>query len=592
MRLLAPILLLLALMLGALWMDRAAPRADIVIANSAETFTLDPQRLSYQHDVRTSRALFEGLTAVDGTTGQVIPAAATKWSVSDDGCTWTFDLRSDLRWSDGVPLTSHDFVYAWRRALLPDLAADYAGFFLNIRGAREFFAWRSKALGEFPKTGGQNLATALWNETEQKFASTVGLSAPNDHTLVVVLARPVAYWLDLCAFPAMFPVPQHLVEQFTSISAQTGMVQQNSGWTKAGVLVGNGPYTLAAWRPKRLMRFERNTLYRDAEHIAANAIETLPIEDPNTAVLAFESGAVDWLTDTLVEYRGDMFEQTKHGQRSNLHVLDAFGTDFFSLNCRPTLADGRTNPFAHAGVRRAFAMAVDKQTMIDRITRLGESVATTLIPPGSIAGYHGPNGLPFDPTRAKQELEQAGWHLVNGVVQNEQGEAFPTVEVLYAANSPRYRDMSSAMADMWQRTLGVQCTTRSRDPSGYKDSLKRGDFMIARGGWYGDYGDPTTWLDLARSDDGNNDRKYANPKYDALLDQAAAELDPTKRFAMLAEAERMLMDQDIPVIPICHYVTVYMYEPDRLTGISRHPRLEQYLGRLGIVNAASAPSVR
>ena len=128
MRLLTPILLLVALMLGALWWDHAPPRGDVVFANSAETFTLDPQRLSYQHDVRTARALFEGLTQIDGVTGEVVPAAAESWERSEDGRTWTFHLRPDLRWSDGSPLTSKDFVFAWQRALLPDLAADYAGY--------------------------------------------------------------------------------------------------------------------------------------------------------------------------------------------------------------------------------------------------------------------------------------------------------------------------------------------------------------------------------------------------------------------------------------------------------------------------------
>jgi len=582
-RLLTPIVLLLALMLGALWLDHAPARADLVFANSAETFTLDPQRLSYQHDVRTARILFEGLTAIDGTTGEVVAAAAVHWSRSDDAKIWTFTLQPDLKWSDGSPLTSADFVYAWQRALLPDLAADYAGFFFHIRGAKDFFMWRANALAEFAKHGGGAIAAdALWKETQLRFTQIVGLRAPDTLTLMVELEHPVAYWLDLCAFPAMFPVPRALVERFTRISPTTGMVQQSPGWTKAGVLISNGPYRLTAWRPKRSMRFERNEYFHDAANVATATVESIPIEDPNTAVLAFENGAVDWVTDTLVEYRGDMLEQTKAGLRTNLHVLDAFGTDFFSLNCRPLLADGRVNPFANAGVRRAFALAIDKQVMIDRITRLGERVATTLVPPGAIPGYTSPTGLAFDVQRAKKEFTDAGWHLVDGELRNDRGEIFPTVEILYSANSPRYRDMTAAMADMWQQALGVQCSVRSRDPRGFKDALQQGDFMIARGGWYGDYGDPTTWLDLARSTDGNNDRKYSNPRYDELLDRAATEIDAAKRFALLRQAETILVEQDLPMIPICHYVTVYMYEPKSLTGISRHPRLEQYLGRLAV----------
>ena len=210
-------------------------------------------------------------------------------------------------------------------------------------------------------------------------------------------------------------------------------------------------------------------------------------------------------------------------------------------------------------------------------------MATTLIPPNSIPEYQTPLGLPFDPARALKELASAGWidRNADGLVENENGELFPTVEIMYSADSPRYRDMSTALGSMWRETLGVQSAPRSRDSRSFKDAVNQGDFMIARGGWYGDYGDPTTWLDLCKSSDGNNYRKYASADFDALLDKAALELDAAKRFQILQDAERIVMERDVPMIPICHYVTVYMYDPVRLTGLSRHPRLEQYVGRLG-----------
>jgi oligopeptide transport system substrate-binding protein len=352
------------------------------------------------------------------------------------------------------------------------------------------------------------------------------------------------------------------------------------------VLVSNGPYELVQWRPKRSMRFEKNPYYWDAANVSSKTVQSIPIEDPNTAVLAFENGDIDWLTDTIVEYRGDMFDEVKRGKRTNLHVLDAFGTDFFSFNCRPKLSDGRVNPFANPAVRRAFALSVDKSTIVNSITRLDEDVAKTFTPPNSIPGYQTPAGLPFDPARARAELASAGWkdRDNDGVVENENGEKFPTVEIMYSAGSPRYRDMAGALSAMWHETLGIQSAPRSRDPLGYKDALKQGDFMIARGGWYGDYGDPTTWLDLCRTGDGNNDRKYSCAEFDALLDNASNEIDPARRFQILQDAERIITERDLPMIPICHYVTVYMYEPVRLNGLSHHPRLEQYLGHMRMKN--------
>ena len=174
LKMIAPFLFLATLILVSVVLDKPLPRADIVYANTAENFTLDPQRLSYQHDVRTSRSLFEGLVNVESEHGGIEPAVATSWECSKDGRTWTFHLRPDARWTNGAPVTSANFIYAWRRAILPDLAANYTGFFLSIQGAKNFFDWRVKALANFSKgPGGADAAEALWKETETRFASTV-----------------------------------------------------------------------------------------------------------------------------------------------------------------------------------------------------------------------------------------------------------------------------------------------------------------------------------------------------------------------------------------------------------------------------------
>jgi oligopeptide transport system substrate-binding protein len=368
-----------------------------------------------------------------------------------------------------------------------------------------------------------------------------------------------------------------------------------------------------AWRYKRDMRLERNPYYWNPAGARAESIEIRVIEDANTALLAAEAGGIDWLAEVLVEYRADLLAQRKRyeerhrseldrllaegrtidealallppperGERRNVHGLKAFGTDFYSFNCRPTLADGRANPFADPRVRRAFALAVDKRLLVERVTRLNEPISNVLVPPDSIPGYDGPEGLPFDPERARRELADAGWidRDGDGRVEGPDGGRFPTVDLLYSTGNPRYRDLSLALRDMWQSRLGVEVVTRGKETKDFREDLKEGRFMIARGGWYGDYGDPTTWLDLSRSTDGNNDRKYDNPAYDAMLDAAADEPDPARRFAILAEAERFLMEEEIPILPICTFLTVYWYEPGRFTGLTHHPRLDQYLGRI------------
>ena len=222
-------------------------------------------------------------------------------------------------------------------------------------------------------------------------------------------------------------------------------------------------------------------------------------------------------------------------------------------------------------------MAIDKQQIVDLVLRTGEEVAESLIPPDSIVGYETPDGLRFDPEAARAELASAGWRDRDGdgYVENESGDRFPSIDLLYTLQMPRYRDMALTMRDMWGTHLGIESTLRAKDTKAYREDLSKGSFMVARGGWYGDYGDPMTFLELSESENGNNDRKFSDQTYDALLEEAARELSPTRRLALLHEAERILIQEAMPILPMYHYSTTYMYDPTRLRGISRHPRLEQ-----------------
>lgn len=625
MRILAPIAFLVVALLIALSADHPRPAADFVLVQRAEATTLDPQRMSWTQDFRTGRALFEGLVTLDATNARPQPGVAERWEVSADGKTYTFHLRRDARWSNGDPVTADDFVFAFRRGLLPETAADYSGFLFHIRGAEEFFLWRNERLADYvkrPETERTRAASELlWKETTRRFNETVGITTTDRHTLVLDLDHPVAYFLDLVAFPALSPVHQASVERDSTLEPLTGRLLQRQGWTKAGSLIGNGPYRLVEWRYKRGMYLERNEHYWNAKAVRSGTVEIRIIEDANTTVLAAEAGAADWVTDTMAEYRPEMLAERRRyearyakeiaaamakgkridaavamlpppeeGERRNIHGLRAFGTDFYSFNCRPSLSNGKPNPFADNRVRRAFALAVDRRTLVDRVTRLGEEPSNVLVPRDAIAGYSSPDGLPFDVARARRELADAGWTDRNGdgLIENASGELFPTVDLLYSLGSPRYRDLTFALREMWRGSLGVEVQARAKEVRDFREDLKNGNFMIARGGWYGDYGDPTTFLDLSRSNDGNNDRQYRSDRFDGLLADAAAELDPAKRLTILRDAERLLMEEDLPILPLCGFVTVYMYDPTSVTGLTHHPRLEQHLSRLARRSNAEA----
>jgi len=609
-RLLIPIVLLAALVVVALRADRPQPKADFTFANLSEVNTLDPQRMSWMHDLRVARILYEGLVRNDVLSADfaIQPATAESWSVSDDKLTYTFRIRDDAKWSNGSPVTAEDFRYSWRRAMLPDLVSDYAQMFMLIDGAQAFYDWRAEALDafsdrDFASTSEQSQAAeALWEETKSRFDEMVKMIALDDRTLVVKLERPVPYFLDLCAFAVFSPVYEPLVSQYERPDPVTGRLIRRPGWTKAGVLVSNGPYKLTVWRFKRDMRMEMNPYYWGKDSLSLRTISLPSISDPNAAVLAYETGALDWIADNTAAYRGDMVAdklafRREHADRvaelmaeghdqfsidrmlpddprAHTHAVSSFGTYFYNFNCKPRLPDGRPNPFSDARVRRAFAMCLDKRTIAEEIRRLGEPVAATLIPPNSIGGYRSPKGLKNIADATNEEERQAIIDEAKALlIEADYPQDFV---VTLSFNKDAGHDLiGQAIAKSWQKNLGVQTQLNQKELKIFREDLKNKQYVTARAGWYGDYGDPTTFLDINQSTDGNNDRGYNNPVYDDLLAQAARELDTTKRMAILGEAERILVEEDLPLIPIFHYATIYMFDAHKLTGLSSHPRTQQ-----------------
>jgi oligopeptide transport system substrate-binding protein len=398
------------------------------------------------------------------------------------------------------------------------------------------------------------------------------------------------------------------------------MIILESGWTKPGVLISNGPFELTLWRFKRDMRFEANPHFWDTESLAIRSIKIPSVEDPNTMVLAFESGAAQWVTDVTAPYRADILAQKhdfyrEHAEeyealkaqgydqfeidrrlpddpRKNVHAVPAFGTYWYNFNCLPTV-NGRDNPFADARVRRAFAMAIDKESIVNDVRRTGEPVARTIIPPGSIAGYESPRGLDcISDGKTPQEREaiaaRARALLADAGYPNP-SEDFPvTVELLF--NKAAGHDLiAQAIAKNWERYLGVQTMLKQREIKVFRDDLKNQRYMTGRAGWYGDYGDPTTFLDINRKDDGNNDRKYASDQYESLLERAKNERNPDQRLALLSEAERLIMEEDLPMVPLFHYVTMYLFDPDEITGLNPHPRTTQNVFLIDVLGDGKGP---
>ncbi|HEX2837276.1 MAG TPA: peptide ABC transporter substrate-binding protein [Phycisphaerales bacterium] len=610
LRLLVPILAVLALVLAFTALDRPLPKADFTFINRGDVSTLDPAIISWQQDNRVARIVSEGLTRSDNFAHnfEPTPATAASWDFSADKRTITFHIRKDAAWSNGEPLTAHDFVFSWRRSMMPDLAGDYMKLYEFIEGGKQFIAWRAAALKDFqtrtdfPTDAARaDAAQILWQETLARFDELVQCKAIDDHTLRVTLVRPTPYFLDLTAFPPMYPVYPPLVRAHESIDPTTGMLRSRPEWTKPPINVTNGPFVLTAWRFKRDMRFEKNPHYWNKDAIAIDSIAIPSIQDPSTTVLAFNTGAVDWLSDVVPGYR-DRILAEKHAfynehkdavaalraqfprdpievdrrlpkdPRNNLGVFPAFGTYFYNFNCSPTLTDGRPNPLADARVRRALTMAIGRETVADDIRRIGEPAATTLIPRNSIAGYASPAGLPHNPDKARALLAEAGY---------PRGEGLMPIGILFNTEG-EHALIAQSVAKDWERELGVRTRLEQVEIKVFRERLKNADYMVSRAGWFGDYGDPTTFLNINKTGDGNNDRKFSHAPYDTLLDQAEEQPDRAARMQLLAEAERMLLEEQAPLAPIFQYVQIIMFDPHRITGLSSHPRMEQQLFRIDI----------
>ena len=594
--------ILVAVITLSVWSDRPLPKADLTIVERDPVHTLDPAQISWNQDIRVARAVYEGLLRTDVLSAdqRLEPAAAeTMPEVSDDGLVYTFRIRADAKWSTGEAVLASDFVYAWRRAILPDTAADYSDMFGAIRGARAWADQRRKNLEAFEKdrtiVDRAAAARSLLDSSLASFGAEVGIITPDARTIRIELASPLPYFLDLVAFVPFMPVHERTAREYETLDVQTGRLTWGAGWTKPPVLVGNGPYRLTLWRFQRDMRLERNPYYHDASLPKLGSLSIVNIADPNAMVTAFRTGAVDWTTDVLVPYRPEMIAEKmafdrEHAEeraglaargigrleveramspdpRNRIHGMPSFGTYFLSLNCSPTLPNGRPNPLADARVRRALAMTAEKREIVENLRRSGEPIAGSLIPPGSLAGYTPPAGLGFDPQAARAELSAAGY---------AGGGGMPPIEFMFSRDGG-HDVIAATLKRGWERHLGLRVELVQVESRVASARLKSKQYMIARSSWFGDYADPTTFLDINVTGNNNNDRNYSSPRYDGMMMRASEERDAAERMKTLAQAEELAVVTDAAVLPLFHYTQFYLFDPKVLTGLSTHPRQSQHL---------------
>lgn len=529
---------------------RNAPKADFTFVTGAAHNSFDPQQMSWMHDIRLADCLYVGLVRYDFNTHKVQPGVAKHWRVSKDGLTYTFELRKDAKWSNGDAVTAKDFVYAWRRAMLPDNASQYSHLFWPIKGAKAFFDWRNRQLNAYAKTSDHSEAAAkkLWRAAERRFKQTVGVKAVGADKLVVHLARPVPYFLELAAFITYVPVDAKWVNEAVTLDADSGMRQLAAGYfSDPKRVVTDGPYVLAARMPQQYVYLKANSEYWARKSMGNDSILERIITDPQNALIAYRDGQADWLPDipTASPLAANLVAQN-HG---DVHVQPAAGTYFYDFNCEPT-RNGKKNPLANARVRRALSMAINRKVIVDEVTRVHQPVARSFIPPGAVPGYHPPvaDAVTFDPAKARKLLAAAGY---------PGGKGLDGLSIMYNTGGG-HASIAQAVQAMWAKTLGVHVTLEVLPLKAFSQRLRNHAFSIARGAWFGDYPDPTSWLEKMHTGDGNNDCAWSNKKFDALLAKAKGLRDQTKRMAVLRQAADILQKQQ-PMALIFQYVMLNVY---------------------------------
>lgn len=472
------------------------------LGNGAEPQDIDPQAITGEPDIKVAGALFEGLASEDPKDLHPVPGLAKSWDISADGTVYTFHLRENARWSNGDPITVDDYLGSYQRMLTPSFAAEYAYMLYDyIQGAREFYDGKTTDF------------------------ATVGVKALGPYTLQVTLKHSTPYLLKIIASHcAWTPVPVKVLARHGALT------RKSTPWTRPENIVSSGPFILKEWRPGQRIVVVRNPNYWDASAVKLDEIHFHPIDHQSTEEKMFRTGQLD-ITLELPQGKIDTYRKEYPASLQTNELLTIY---FYTFNVtRPPLNDKR--------VRRALALAIDRESLVKNVTRGGQRPAYALNF-GGIAGYSPAAHLSGTLAEAKRLLAEAGY---------PDGKNCPVIELLYNT-SENHRAIAEAVQAMWRKNLGVEIRLVNQEWKVFLDMVHTKNFSMARYSWGADYVDPHAFLEIWPSDSGNNNTNWANPEFDSLLKQALAARTEQERFGIYQKMDAILVDE-LPAIPIYYY---------------------------------------
>ena len=489
--------------------DKAAAQGILLIGNKVAPSSLDPQLTTSVEECNIERALFEGLVSPDPKTLAPEPALADKWEVSADGLRYTFHLREGAAWSDGTPLTSADFLFAWRRLLTPSMASINAPLLYCVRGAKAF------------------------NEGKSTDFSTVAVSAPDARTLVVELEQPTPWFFGILMHPATCALPQKF------IFSCGGAFNRSNGWTRKTDMPSSGAFVMAKWQSNSVIEVVKNTKYWDAAKVRLNAIRFFPIDSTNVEATAFQGGQLH-ITDTVP------VNKVAHLRKEHdpaLRMEPYLGVYYYAFNTQH-------KPLDNPDVRNALSLAIDRKAIAEKLLGGAQIPAQSFIPDG-VGGYEPAKLVTMDVARARVLLAKAGY---------PNGAGFPKFELLFNT-SENHRMIAEAVQAMWKQNLGIDVELRNEDFNSYLSTRGAGNFDILRASWVADYPTAASFLDLLRSDSGNNFARWKSADYDRLMNESKTAASDVARNELYRKAESTMLN-DAPIMPIYLYNTTRLISPD------------------------------
>lgn len=467
--------------------------------------SIDPQLVEETEGGHVSRQLYEGLLTQNAD-GTLRPGVAEEWS-SEDNQTWVFKLRQDAKWSNGDPVTAHDFVFAWRRAADPATASEYAWYV------------------ELSKI--EKAASVIAGELEPE---ELGVRAIDDHTLEVTLGQPLPYFPQMTVHYTFMPTHQPTVEA------------HGANWTNPRNIVSNGAYTLEEMAVNEFFRLEKNPEYWGADDVIITEVTGYVINDVNQALTRFQAGEFDMMDDLPA----GSYPRLEAEAPDVAHSVPRLCSYYYSVNQSESGHEALQDP----RVRTALSYAINRNVITDQVLQAGQTPAYSFTH-WATAGFELPD---IDYANWSQEERTA--RAVELMVEAGYGPDNPLELKLIYNTSENHKQIATVISQMW-RPLGVTTVLNNYEWQSYLDIRGNQNFDIARSAWCGDYNEASTFLDLLTSNNDNNDGKYNNPEVDRLMEESLTQADPQPTYTQVEQ----ILAEDMAILPIYHYTQNFVLDP-------------------------------